>query len=169
MAENGALAGGSVVLSCEQDAGCGVLLRALSARGLSPVTVHDEPGVMLALAGLADRGADRRVLIVVDPARWPRLDQLMEAVQEHHGSVYCWQFDQRDGAEPMLSQLDGAASQSRRNANRSGSSTVGHIRKRTRPVDRLLVTPVGQEQSTREVVTQQELTMLLGPAPGEAG
>jgi hypothetical protein len=32
-----------------------------------------------------------------------------------------------------------------------------------------LVSAPGRELSTREVVTQQELTMLLGPAPGEAG
>ena len=153
----------------ERDACCGVLLRALSARGLSPVTVQDEPGAMLALAELADRGVARRVLIVVEPTRWTRLDQLVAAVRDYHASVYCWRFDGSEGADPMLSQLDAAANGTDQQNGRSEAATAGRIRKRTRAVDRLLVKAVGQEQSTREVVTQQELTMLLGPAPGEAG
>jgi len=164
-----AAGGGSVVLVRDRGAGCDVLLRALSARGLSPVTVHDEPSAMLALAGLADRGLGRRVLIVVEPARWPRLDQLTQAVRGYHGSVHVWQFDHRDGADPMLSQLEAMPA---RNGGEDASSAVGpvgQIRKRDRAVDRLLVKPTGQVQSPREVVTQQELTMLLGPVPGEAG
>lgn len=60
----------------------------------------------------------------------------------------------------MLSPLESASDE---------LSVVGKIRKRTRTIDQLLVSTPGHELSTREVVTQQELTMLLGPAPGEAG
>lgn len=142
--------------------GCDVLLRALSARGLSPVVVNDEPGAMVGLAELAQQGLARRVLIVVEPSRWERAGELAGAVRLHHGSVYCWQFDVREGAEPMLSVLEAVPGPGER-------SVVGTIRHRRRSVDALLVKAPGQELSAREVVTQQELTMLLGPAPGEAG
>ena len=160
LGQAGAQVGGAVVLMREGSDRCAVLLRALSARGLSPVVVHDEPGAMVALAELAQRGVGRGVLVVVDPSQWARVDQLVHAVRMHHGSVYRWQFDLRDEAEPMLSPLDSASDE---------LSVVGKIRKRTRTIDQLLVSAPGQELSTREVVTQQELTMLLGPAPGEAG
>lgn len=123
---------------------------------------------MLALAALAHGGMARRVLIVVEPADWPRLEELLAAVGDYHGSAYCWQFDRSDGAAPMLSQLE-TVSYRFEQGPQTGASPVGQIRKRTRPVDRLLVTAPGRELSTREVVTQQELTMLLGPVPGEAG
>lgn len=145
-----------------------MLLRALSARGLMPELAHDEAGAMVALAGLAERRMARRVLIVVEPEAWTRLDQLMQAVCVYHTTVYCWQFDMRDGADPMLSQLDVSAYHSSLSDDPALVGPVGRIRRRTRPVDRLLVSPLGDEPSTREVVTQQELTMLLGPAPGEA-
>lgn len=158
-----------MVLMREQASSCDVLLRALSARGLPPEVVRDEPGAMLALAGCMRRGLDRRVLIVVESTHWQRLDQLIDAVDAHYGSVYCWQFDNQDGASPMLTQMQRASYPFDQGAQRSQASPVGHVRKRTRPVDRLLVSAPGREESTREVVTQQELTMLLGPVPGEAG
>eukprot|EP00752_Nemacystus_decipiens_P015794 g14104.t1 len=145
--------------------GSAVLFNALSARGLSPVVVNDEPGAMVALAELLRRGVARCVLIVVDPSRWERLKDLSGAVRTHHGSVYCWQFDVREGAEPRLSVLDAGVGGS----GEAESSVVGKIRHRRRSVDDLLVQAPGRELTTREVVTQQELTMLLGPAPGEAG
>lgn len=146
-----------------------VLLRALSARGLRPTVVHDEPAAMVSLADLSQRQLGRRVLIVVEPGRWPRVDQLVDAVRGFHGSVHCWQFDAADGAAPMLSQLEADDAKTHRGNGQAGLGPVGRIRRRTRPVDRLLVSAPGRELSTREVVTQQELTMLLGPAPGEAG
>ena len=157
------------MLMRERESGCDVLMRALSARGLTPTAVHDEPDVMMGLAALADRGAERRVLIVVDPARWQRLSQLVQAVHDFHGSVHCWQFDRRDGVQSMLSQLEVTPEGHDQAGDKSGVGPIGRIRKRNRPVDRLLVKPGREELATREVVTQQELTMLLGPAPGEAG
>lgn len=155
----------------QQTPGCAMLLRALSARGLPAEVVHDEPGAMVALADLSRRELARQVLIVVEPMGWPRLDQLLKAVDDYHGSVYCWQFDSQDGADPMLSQMPRASyrfDQADRGGEGLASGPVGQIRKRTRPVDRLLVPAPGREMTTREVVTRQELTMLLGPVPGEA-
>ena len=152
----------------DEASGCGVLLRALSARGLMPELAHDEAGAMLALAGLGRRRVARRVLIVVEPATWGRLGELMAAVRDYHGEVYCWQFDASDGADPMLSQLATSANRNGRESKSAPTGPVGLIRKRSRSVDRLLVSPLGDEVSARGVVTQQELTMLLGPAPGEA-
>ena len=165
---NATPSGGSVVLMREDVSGCTVLLRALSARGLPPQVVRDEPGAMVALAGLMQRGTDRRVLIVVEPMAWPRLDELLTAVDDYCGSVHCWRFDNQDGASPMLSQIQQASYPFDQSANRTKAQPVGHIRKRKRTVDRLLVPAPGREESTRDVVTQQELTMLLGPVPGEA-
>ena len=161
------LSGGSVVLMRAGVSSCSVLLSALSARGLSPDVVHDEPGAMLALAGFARQGLARRVLIVVEPGYWQRLDQLVDAVDTHYGAVYCWQFDHQDGASPMISQMPRSSYPFEQGGMGLESEPVGAVRKRTRPVDRLLVS--AHEQTTREVVTQQELTMLLGPVPGEAG
>lgn len=155
-----------MVLVRDGGARCAVLLSALSARALPPVVVHDEPSAMVALAELAERDVARRVLIVVEPMQWGRVDQLADAVRAYHHAVYCWQFDLREGAEPMLSKLEMRSGEMPRHEH---PSVVGTIRKRNRPVDQLLVRAPGPELSTREVVTQQELTMLLGPAPGEAG
>lgn len=145
--------------------GAGVLQRALQARGLLPTVVPDEPSAMVALAQWSQQGVARRVLIVVDPTRWGRLDELADAVCAYHGATYCWQFDVRAGAEPMLSVLE--AGMGRDLVGEIEEGVVGKIHRR--PVDALLVKPSACELSAREVVTQQELTMLLGPAPGEAG
>ncbi|MEO0475434.1 MAG: hypothetical protein AAF085_05585 [Planctomycetota bacterium] len=156
-------AGASVLLVREGTEASSVLLRALTARGLTPTIVHDEPGAMLALAEDAERRLARRVLIVIEPDQWARLGELAAAVRAFHTPVHCWQFDVTDGAVPKLSSLEADAGVD------DGHAPVGRIRKRARPVDRLLVSAPGRELTTREVVTQQELTMLLGPAPGEAG
>lgn len=161
--------GGSVVLVHHGVPGCDVLLRALSARGLMPELAHDEAGAMLVLAGLDRRHLARRVLIVVEPAAWPRLGEMMAAVRDYHDGIYVWQFDVREGAAPMLSQLETPAAHPVSHGQEDHAGPVGRIRRRTRAVDRLLVSAPGDEPSTRGVVTQQELTMLLGPAPGEAG
>lgn len=142
--------------------GCSVLLRALSSRGLSVVVVNDEPSAMVQLSEWSKRGLSRRILIVVEPLRWERVGELAFAVRLHHGSVCCWQFDVQEGAELMLSVLDPALGRGER-------SVVGKIRHRRRSVDEVLVQAPGGELSARGVVTQQELTMLLGPASGEAG
>lgn len=142
--------------------GCEVLLRALSARGLSPVVVNDEPSVMVQVSELSKQGLARQILIVVEPSGWERASELAFALRRHHGSVCCWQFDVREGAEPMLSVLDPALGGGER-------SVVGKIRHRRRSVDDVLVQTPGRELPAGGVVTQQELTMLLGPASGEAG
>lgn len=161
--------GGSVVLMREGASGCAVLLRALSARGLSPEVVHDEPGAMLALAMLSARADGLRVLIVVEPTRWPRLDQLLTAVQDYHRAAHCWRFDCESGASAMLSDMLKSSYRFVQGENGTATEPVGRVRKRRRPVDRLLVSAPEREEAGRGVVTQQELTMLLGPAPGEAG
>lgn len=168
---NASPTGGSVVLRRAEGGGCEVLLRALKARGLEPIVVHDEPDAMLAFATLAARGLSRQVLIVVEPTEWPKLDELVDAMRSHHPAAYRWRFDPHGRGGAMLSPLSDAShdhADDPSSATLSDGEPVGRLRRRTRPVDRLLVSP-GRTLSTREVVTQQELTMLLGPAPGEAG
>ena len=162
---------------------CVPLLKALGGRGLEPVVVSDAPGVMLELARLSERRAERRVLVIVEPERWGRLGELMCAVQSHHGGVHCWHYADRGEGEPRLTQLDqrfcgpildhaagGSVTGGRHEADEDGGAEpLGRITKRRRTVDQLLVKAPGHELTAREIVTQQELTMLLGPAPGEAG
>lgn len=124
---------------------------------------------MVELSALADRGVGRRVLVVVEPTHWSRLDQLTAAVRAYHRGVFCWQFVAGGSGGATLSQLDPSSPEAAGHGGASGNGPLGKIRKRARTVDRLLVSAPGQELATREVVTQQELTMLLGPAPGEAG
>lgn len=147
-------------------AGCGVLLRALASRGLAPEVVKDEPAAMLALAGTGRRGVERRVLVVVEPRQWGRLGELVAAVRTFHRGVYCWQFATQADAEPMLSPIEVAPGEADAH---DVAGPIGVIRRRPRAVDQLLVSGSDRELSTREVVTRQELTMLLGPVPGEAG
>lgn len=167
MNQGDAPAGGSVVLMRGRSGHRETLLRALSARGLAPVIAEDEPAAMVALAGLSEQGLARRVLVVVEPRQWPRVDELTAAARRYHGPVHCWQFVAAGESGPRLSPL--ACSPEQQACDGQDPGTVGKIHKRTRAVDRLLVPAPDQALSTREVVTQQELTMLLGPAPGEAG
>jgi hypothetical protein len=150
------------------------LLEALASRRVSCRVVHDEPAVM---SLFAERPAGRRVLIVVEPGRCQRLAELICAVQAYHREVLCWQYAERDADRPRLKTLDqrfkGPAGGAHRvnNSPRDGSDRgpIGRIVTRRRAVDALLNKVPGRPLSTREVVTHQELTMLLGPVPGEAG
>jgi len=152
------------------------LLKALAGRGLPPVVVSDEPGVMSELAKLSQRRAQRRVLVIVEPERWARLGELVCAVQSHHSRVHCWHYAERGEGAPLLTHLDQRFAGPTATADAKSqvieddeTEPLGQITRRRRTVDRLLVKAPGREMSAREIVTQQELTMLLGPAPGEAG
>lgn len=139
--------------------------------------LHDEPSVMAELGRL---GGARRVLVVSEPARWARLPDLVQAVHAYHGDVLCWRFDTDSEVGPRLKTMGTVASPSTNGpgdlldagaeyAHREGViGPVGQIIGRRRPLDSLLVKVPGRPLSTRQIVTQQELTMLLGPAPGEA-
>lgn len=148
------------------------LLKALGSRGLLPQVISDEPGVMAALAGLT---GPRRVVVIVEPQRWERLAELVRAVQTYHHDVLCWQYVQQGGEPGRLSRLDksmnGPADANGHGGqdDRGEDRPVGQLLGRRRALDRLVVRVPGRTLSTREIVTQQELTMLLGPAPGEAG
>lgn len=167
--------GRSLVLVPDGTARPDALLSALASRGLCPELVIDEPSVM---AGLASMDGERKVLIVVEPERWDRLGELICAVQTHHSEVMRWQYVDAADSGPRVSMLDGRFDGPRMNGQAHGvagsgarvSDPVGQILgRRQRPVDALLVKVPGRPLSTREVITQQELTMLLGPVPGEAG
>lgn len=162
----GVFPGGCLVLVAEGQDAPKALLAALASRGLAPSTVHDEPAVMTALAGKTD---GRRVLVVVEPEVWPRLDELLYAVGVYHGDVLCWQFKPQVDASPQLSALKRDAITSADGANSADEAgPIGQILGRPRPVDALLVKVPGLPASSRDIVTPQELSMLLGPAPGAA-
>lgn len=180
---HGFFPGGCVVLARPDSDPPTTLLRALEMRGLPARVVNDEPSVMTLFA---DRPAGRRVLIVVEPGRWRRLAELVCAVQTYHGGVLVWQYAEHAGDRPKLTTLDqrvagpGSASQLAVTPGQHGGQgmdqqrghddgPIGKIVGRRRAIDSLLVRVPGQPLSAREVVTHQELTMLLGPLPGEAG
>lgn len=175
----GVFPGGCVVLSRPDLPKPAALINALESRGLAARLVHDEPSVMMLFA---ERPVGRRILVVVEPGRWDRLAELICAVQAYHREVLCWQFTERSDDQPRLKTLDqrfsGPGPSPVVDARSPGPETdtqeadsgpVGRIVGRNRPVDALLNKVPGRPLSTREVVTQQELTMLLGPLPGEAG
>lgn len=152
-----------------------LLLRALEARGLSVRLVHDEPGVM---ALFAERPIGRRIVIVVEPGRWDRLAEMVCAIHTHHRAVLCWQYAEWGDRLPRLTTMDqrvcGPGPSPQVDARASvdadrAAEPVGRIVRRRRALDSIIVKVSGRPLSTREVVTQQELTMLLGPVPGEAG
>jgi len=155
------------------------LVNALGSRGLAPEVVRDEPSVMMRLAELAALRGGKRVLVIVQPQRVDRLAELVCAVQAHHRDVLCWQYvDRGQGAErltmldrqfngPVFRPADGDAWQGDGDLG-EGDGPVGQIIGRRRPLDKLLVKVPGRPLTSREIVTQQELTMLLGPVPGEA-
>lgn len=161
--------GGCLVLTGAEAPAPEALLKALVSRGMQVKVVVDEPGVMSALA---DRACEhKRVLVVVEPGRWKRLAELICAVSQYHSDVLCWQYTAQGEAQPKLTTLDQRVSGpgSAGEAGARDSGPIGRIvGQRRRPVDKLLTRVPGQPLSTREVVTQQELTMLLGPVPGEA-
>lgn len=170
--------GGCVVL-VRPDAPTPVaLIKALESRGLATRVAHDEPGAMTLFA---ERPTGRRVLIVVEPGQWQRMAELVCAVQAYHREVLCWQFVDQSGDTPRLKALDqrfqgpgpAPVADARGSNGRANGETdhapIGRIVGRRRPVDALLNKVPGRPLSSREIVTQQELTMLLGPVPGEAG
>ncbi len=156
------------------------LINALRSRGLAVRVVNDEPVVM---SLFAEKPAGRRVLIVAEPGGWDRLAELICAVQTYHHEVLCWQYAHLGNGRQSLARLDqhvrgpGPSPAADGRSSAAGSSgyvsdaagPVGRIMRRRRNVDALLTRVPGKPLSTREVVTQQELTMLLGPMPGEAG
>lgn len=181
-ADAGSAPGGCLVLVPGGESSPVQLLSALTSRALSAHVVHDEPGVM---AGLAKLGGGRRVLVIVEPERWSRLGELVCAVQAYHRDVLCWQFVEHNGSGPRLAMLDqsvpgpggawadqagaGGSEPPAGGGGQPGAGVIGMADRRRRAIDDLVVKVPGRTLSTREVVTQQELTMLLGPAPGEAG
>ena len=170
----GMFPGGCVVLVGPDQAEPVALVKALTSRGLSVRVERDEPGVM---AVFAERAVGRRVLVVVEPGQWARLAELMCAVNTFHREVLCWQYTERGEAQAKLTTLDQQFSGPGPNPcmdARSATGTdeqgpIGRIMTRRRAVDALLTRVPGRPLSSREIVTQQELTMLLGPVPGEAG
>lgn len=173
---SGTLPGGCLVLAAADAPKPTALLKALASRGMTVRLVHDEPSVM---SMLAERPTGRRVLVVVEPGRWERLAELICAVHAYYGGVYCWQYTARNDGRPHLTSLDqrfhgpgpnpGVTTRGAEGQDASSDEPVGRIVGRRRPIDALLTRVPGRPLSTREVVTQQELTMLLGPVPGEAG
>lgn len=169
----GVFPGGCVLLVPPEMDTPQALVRALGSRELSAKVVHDEPAVMEALSEMDEA---RRVLVVVEPDRWPRLAELVHAVRSFHGSVLCWQYKAVDDSPGRLSMLDHTlvmrpqAKKLDQDALESETGPIGQILgHRRRPLDKLLTRVPGRPLTSREIVTQQELTMLLGPAPGEAG
>lgn len=139
------------------------LIKALASRGFETVVVRDEPGVMV---GLSASPGDAPVLIVVEPNCWARLGELLHAVRVYHGGVRCWQYSRAEHAAGRLSSLEIELGGEPLG---EGAGPVGQILNRHRAVEDLLVKLPEGPMAAHEVVTQQELTMLLGPVPGEAG
>lgn len=187
--------GRCLVLAPREGAVSGALLSALGKRGLSVHLVGDEPGVMVELASggcavvvavnppvwprlselaYAVRQHYPRVLcwqFTEDESGVPRLKALdtdflgpkppSDPGPGQHGLAAAkW-----SGTLPAQAQADLRPSDT---MNGGVVGPIGRIRGRRRLIDDLVIQAPHGPAPTNALVTQEELTMLLGPTPGEA-
>lgn len=159
---------------------------ALTGRWDAVSVVSDEPGVMEELSA-----GEVSMLVVVEPDRWASLKPLALAVGQYFGHVLCMQFVESPAedqprvtplasrwlaAEGSIGEDSGAlldASADGHATADDGSQEDADAAKRRRNVSHLVV-HVAEEPGERSpevptsLVTEEELSMLLGPLPGEA-
>lgn len=192
---DGKPSGRCLVLAPREGGVSGELLAALSHRGLAVHLVGDEPGVMAELAGgdcavvvAVDPSAWPRLAelayairqhyprvhcwqFVVSQGKGPRLTKLENEYlgprppREHAGGEATGHAATEDG-----SAIDNAAGDPRYGTpDGSAVGPIGRIRGRRRLIDKIVVRAPQAPSPTGSLVTEEELTMLLGPNPGEAG
>jgi hypothetical protein len=152
------------------------LLGGLSRRGVNVAVVIEPARVMVELARQTT-GA----LIVVEPGNQPYLSELIHAVKTYYPQTARWCYQARQApAEGQLSKLNGqadaAASRSALQGSRQADDQVqgnplGQVhRSGLRDRVRSLVVKVESPDGLGEpLISEEELAMLLGPAPGDGG
>lgn len=126
------------------------LIHALDRRGADVLVRTAAVDVMVELARTA-----AAALLVVDPDRQPMTGELVEAVHTYYPRVDCWQFTpQQEGNAPRISRINGQwASEPRRDTDAS------------RRLESLVIHVDGGSALDGPLISEQELAMLLGPAP----
>lgn len=187
--------GRCLVLAPREGGVSGELLSALSHRGLAVHLVGDEPGVMVELAG----GDCAVVVAVDPPVwprltelayairqHYPRVHCWQFVVSEGKGPQLSKLENEYLGPRPPREHEGGGATGNAAAANRpalanatgdprygtpggSAVGPIGRIRGRRRLIDKMVVRAPQAPSPTGSLVTEEELTMLLGPNPGEAG
>lgn len=140
-----------LVLADKLTAVPGLLAAALSRRGFTVQVVTDSPSVMLSLAQQTPP-----CLVVVNPDSVPMISELVQAVRAYHPGVAMWSFTQPAGGGPKLDSFNG-------HYHPSPASSDADLRQ---PLDELVVRVPCQTQDIQgPIVSEEELTMLLGPTP----
>lgn len=135
------------------------LLRALSRRGLTVVLVTDPPRAMLELARY---GA--LALIVADPDRVSGAGELIEAVRVYRPRTVCWQYANRKLA-PINGHLGGVVL-----SGPDETTPTERLRADRQRLGDLVVQaqPRDPHDGGEPLVSEEELSMLLGPMEGDA-
>ncbi|GAB4196100.1 MAG: hypothetical protein Kow00105_10270 [Phycisphaeraceae bacterium] len=169
-----------VVLAGSGVSAPGDLLEGLSSRGVGVVVVSEPAYVMLELAK-RHTGA----VIVIEPGRQPWLEPLDQALRHYHPKTVRWCYlKPHNGQSARLLRLDAFMSSSPpfgRSGNGSRDDALAFPRAHPRsPLSRaqsqiprermrsLLVKVPGQSGTTEPLISEEELSMLLGPMPKES-
>lgn len=164
------LSGRCMVLVSPDRADPVALVTALTRKGLTVQRVSHEMQVM---AELSAGGVT--LVVVVEPDAMMRVGELRDAVREHFPDVLCWKYAiQAAGKMPRLVSLDPPSNLKNSNVSpQKQVSPIGRIVGRRRTLDRLAVSVPGPSPldplPPAKLVSDEELSMLLGPAPGEVG
>jgi len=151
------------------------LLGGLSRRGVRVVVVIEPAGVMVELARQATG-----MLVVVEPQSHPYLSELIRAVKSYYPKTVRWCYQAKSG-EGQLCKLNGQANAVANGAlptaqanpqagEASQGNPLGRVH-RSGPHDRVrsLVVKVEAPDGLGEpLISEEELAMLLGPAPEDA-
>lgn len=158
------------------------LLGGLSRRGVSTVVVSEPAWAMVELARQTT-GA----LVIVQPDRHPWLDELVQAVKTYHPRTVRWAYrsvhhSDRPQLEPLhngkleaqvkpTQNKNGRADNSFRHVVPDPQSPLGRAKSQV-PRERvrsLVVKVEGLQGIDEPLISEEELAMLLGPAPDEQG
>lgn len=160
------------------------LVSALNRRGLETVILREAPEVMVELA--AEQHARRREtnsaadlqnplsLVIVEPEQQLHIDELRQAIDTYHPGTRCWRYAAhgRPGQASLqafdaVSAADHArvpthASTDAR-PDKNAAEPTGFVRSADQRLRSVVVRLGGVE--TTPLVSEEELAMLLGPAP----
>lgn len=160
------------------------LLSGLSRRGVSTTVVVEPAGVMVELAK-----ENNGILVVVDPDNQPWLDDLIQAVRHYHPRTvrWCYRRPHPSGQAQLLPLTDRTHTGNGQNHPTPAPvsepdvsahytlpnprSPLGRVQSQV-PRERmrsLVVKVQGPTEVGEPLISEEELAMLLGPVPEEAG
>ncbi len=138
------------------------LLAALAEHGLGVTVVVDAAAALREVI----RGRTRRV-VCCEPARLARSGELFAVVRDYYPGVSCWQFDPAAETLTMMNGHAVDASTGTKETHQQSARSVDDPGEAA-DVPNNDGTAVGFEPP-RPLITEEEVTMLLGPVPPQRG